>query len=100
MADDKFIWCRNCDAVHHVTSFDKAPLYSYTAGEFEQIPADDWHEFMKEHEGHRLEPLRALGEKYFMNGSSNPMSLAYVEVTKTGKIVFSCARREKASTNL
>jgi hypothetical protein len=82
MADDRFIWCRNCDAVHHVTSFDKAPLYSYSAGELEQIPSDDWHEFMKEHEGHRLEPLRALGEKYFMNGSSSdPMSVAYVEVT-------------------
>jgi hypothetical protein len=82
MADDKFIWCRNCDAVHHVTSFDKAPLYGYSAGELEQMPADDWQAFTKQHEGHRLEPLRAFGEKYFMNGSlSDPMSVAYIEVT-------------------
>ena len=82
MADDKFIWCRNCDAVHHVTSFDKAPLYGYSAEKLEQTPADDWQAFMKQHEGHRIEPLRALGEKYFMNGSlSDPMSVAYIEVT-------------------
>jgi hypothetical protein len=37
---------------------------------------------MKEHEGHRLEPLEALGEKYFCQGSmSDPMGVAYIEVT-------------------
>lgn len=82
MADDKFIWCRNCDAVHHVTSFDKAPLYDYISGELEVMPADDWRTFMKQHEGHRIQPLRAVGEKYFCKGTvSDPMGVAYVEVT-------------------
>ena len=32
MLNPKFIRCRNCDAVHHVTAFDKAPSYSVSAG--------------------------------------------------------------------
>jgi hypothetical protein len=44
---------------------------------------------MKEHEGHRLEPLEALGEKYFCQGSRSPM---------VGTI-FSCVNREKVSLN-
>ena len=37
---------------------------------------------MKQHEGHRLEPLTASGEKYFCQGQmSDPMGVAYIEVT-------------------
>lgn len=60
MGDEKFIWCRNCDAVHHVTSFDKAPLYDYSAGELEQMPADDWQAFIKQHEAHRIAIMRTV----------------------------------------
>jgi hypothetical protein len=85
MASDKFLWCRKCDAVHHVTSWDRAPQYSYNNyidGELDEIPADDWRAFMKQHEGHRLEPLKAVGEKYFCEGSmSDPMGVAYIKVT-------------------
>ena len=82
MASDRFIRCRNCDAVHHVTSCDQAPQYIYVNGELDEIPGDDWRAFMKGHEGHRLEPLRASGEKYFCQGSmSDPMRVAYIEVT-------------------
>jgi hypothetical protein len=85
MLSGKFLWCRKCDAVHHVTWCDRAPQYSYNEyidGELDEIPADDWRAFMKEHEGHRLEPLEALGEKYFCQGSmSDPMGVAYIEVT-------------------
>ena len=82
MVSDKFIWCRNCDAVHHVTSYDRAPQYVYVDGEVDEIPADEWRAFMGQHEGHRLEPLEASGEKYFPQGSiSDPMGIAYIEVT-------------------
>lgn len=85
MLSDKFLWCRRCDAVHHVTSCDRAPRYNYneyTDSELDEIPADDWRAFMKEHEGHRLEPLEASGEKYFCQGPmSDPMGVAYIEVT-------------------
>jgi hypothetical protein len=82
MVSDRFIWCRNCDAVHHVTSCDRAPRYVYVEGEVEEIPGDDWRAFMKQHEGHRLEPLKASGEKQFCQSSmSDPMGVAYIEVT-------------------
>ena len=83
MLSDKFLWCRKCDAVHHVTSYDKAPRFSSNIdGELDEMPADDWRAFMKEHEGHRLEPLEALGEKYFCQASmSDPMGVAYIEVS-------------------
>ena len=54
MANAKFIWCRNSDAVHYVTCYDKAPLYGYIGGELKEMPADDWRAFMKRREGHRL----------------------------------------------
>jgi hypothetical protein len=67
--------------VHHVTWCDRAPQYNFD-GELDEIPADDWRAFMKEHEGHRLEPLEALGEKYFCQGSMfDPMGVAYIEVS-------------------
>ncbi len=82
MVKDKFIWCRNCDAVHHVNRFDKAPVYSFVTGAIGEIPTDDWRVFMARHEGHRLEPLSALGDKKFIQGSLlDPMSVSYVEVT-------------------
>jgi hypothetical protein len=82
MVSDRFIWCRNCDAVHHVTSCDRAPQYVYVEGGVEEIPGDDWRAFMKQHEGHRLEPLKASGEKQFCQSSmSDPMGVAYIEVT-------------------
>jgi hypothetical protein len=82
MVSNRFIWCRNCDAVHHVTPFDKAPRYVYVDGEVDEPTDDDRRAFMKQHEGHRLEPLKASCEKYFCQGSmSDPMSVAYIEVT-------------------
>jgi hypothetical protein len=81
MVSDKFIWCRNCDAVHHVTSYDRAPQYVYIDGEVDEISGDDWRAFMKQHEGHRLEPLKASGEKYSQGSMSDPMAVAYIEVT-------------------
>jgi hypothetical protein len=82
MDKGKFILCRNCGAVHHVTDFDKAPNYSSVAGEAEEQLADDWRAFMNQHAGHSLEALKALGKQYFPDGSpGDPMAIAYVQVT-------------------
>ena len=82
MASQKFIRCCVCDAVHHVSSFDKAPTFVFVGDEFEVLANDDWRLFMAQHAGHRLEPLEASGEKLFPNGSSrDPMSVGYIEVT-------------------
>jgi hypothetical protein len=82
MDKGKFILCRNCGAVHHVTGFDRAPKYMAGAGGVEGRVADDWHAFMGQHAGHALEALKALGKQYFPDGSpADPMAIAYIEVT-------------------
>lgn len=82
MDNGKFILCRNCGAVHHVTAFDKAPNYSVVAGAAQEHPADDWRAFMNRHAGHGLEALTAVGEQYFPDGSAtDPMAVGYLEVT-------------------
>jgi hypothetical protein len=80
-ARDKFIWCRNCNAIHHVSPFDKAPTYSLLENKPHAISADDWRSFMDAHAGHRLEPLEAIAKKCFTSGSLfDPMSVGYLEV--------------------
>lgn len=82
MARDKFILCRNCDAIHHVTRFDKAPRFSVIGGEVQESPVDDWRVFVTAHAGHLLEPLEATGERYRPCGSAlDPMGVSYIEVT-------------------
>jgi hypothetical protein len=82
MDNGKFIHCRNCGAVHHVTVFDKAPNYFVVAGDTREAPADDWRVFMNRHAGHGLEALKALGVLYFPEGSAaDPMAVGYLKVT-------------------
>jgi hypothetical protein len=82
MGNEKFIRCCVCSAIHHVTPFDKAPIYARLENTLEERAADDWRAFMERHAGHRLEPLKASGETLFPYGSPrDPMSVAYVEVT-------------------
>jgi hypothetical protein len=82
MGNKKFIRCRVCDAIHHVSAFDKAPVYDCRGNQPEERDTDDWRTFMDRHAGHRLEPLKASGETFFAYGSPrDPMSVAYVEVT-------------------
>lgn len=82
MDNGKYIRCRNCEAIHHVTSLDRSPIYQYSTGEIEEIAADDWREFTARHAGHKLEPLRFTGNRYFPAGSADdPMNSAYLEVT-------------------
>jgi hypothetical protein len=82
MDKEKFIRCCRCDALHRVTPFDNAPVYVFRGNELEEQTTDDWRLFMEQHAGHRLEPLRGTGEKWFPSGSLwDPMSVAYIEVT-------------------
>ena len=82
MGSEKFIRCCVCDAIHHVSPFDKAPAYKLVGIELKEQATDDWRLFMEQHAGHRLEPLRASGEQFFPRGAPmDPMSVAYIEVT-------------------
>jgi len=52
MDNGKYIRCRNCEAIHHVTAFDRSPIYQFSAGEVHETPANDWRDFMALHTGH------------------------------------------------
>jgi hypothetical protein len=78
----RFILCSRCDAVHHVTAFDKAPAYTFSATDPKSTPADDWRAFMEQHAGHTLQSLKAVNEPCFPSGlPADPMGVAYVKVT-------------------
>lgn len=82
MLEDRYIWCRNCNEIHHVNPFDQAPAYVADRGEVREQPRDDWRAFMQRHAGHRLEGLRGIGDKYFPTGQTmDPMKGGYLEVT-------------------
>jgi hypothetical protein len=61
MVNKKFIRCRKCDAVHHVTAFDKAPIYILSARGPSETAANDWNDFMGRHAGHRLDSQFSCG---------------------------------------
>jgi hypothetical protein len=96
MDEGKFIRCRICNAIHHVTPFDRAPVYSHLPGELEVNSADDWREFMLQHAHHKLEPLHTYGTKYFAAGNAvDPMGVGYIEVTN-GQEKFLLRRSRKS----
>ena len=82
MAEQRYIWCRECDKLHHVTRFDGAPAYVMEGGEERQISRDDGRAFLERHASHPLETLRENGEKCFPVGAAgDPMRVGYVEAT-------------------
>ena len=96
MVNKRFIRCRKCDVVHHVTAFDKAPVYLLSACGSSETAANDWQDFMTWHAGHRLDPLEATGKSFFPDGaSSDPMATGYIEATNGNETVL--LRRVRAS---
>ncbi|MFQ5682845.1 MAG: hypothetical protein ACE5HC_06175 [Candidatus Binatia bacterium] len=82
MVEEKFIWCRNCNEIHHVSPYDKVPTYVVAEGYVKETPTDDWRKFMHRHDGHKLERLEGASEKITPSGQAvDPMSVGYIEVT-------------------
>ena len=82
MAEQRYIWCRECDKLHHVTRFDGASAYVMEGGEERELSRDDGRAFLERHAGHPLETLRENGEKCFPVGAAgDPMRVGYVEAT-------------------
>lgn len=96
MVEEKFILCRNCSEIHHVTPFDKTPTYAVVRGEAREIPTDDWRKFMERHAGHKLEGLKGVGEKHYPAGQPmGPMKVGYIEVTN-GQDLFALRSSRKS----
>jgi hypothetical protein len=81
MPAERYIWCRNCNEIHHVNSFDKAPVYVLSGLQVNEVSADDWRAFMDRHSGHRLEGLESLGGRFSSGQVADPMREQYTEVT-------------------
>src|SRR5215510_1399841 len=95
MGREKFIRCCVCDVIHHISTFDKAPTYVFVRDDVEAHATDDWRLFMAQHAGHRLEPLKASGEKLLSDGSPpDPMSVVYFEVTNGQDRYVVCRARK------
>ena len=92
MDDRCYIWCRTCDVIHHVSQFDREPIYIFGHAGLEETPVNDWRSFMARHASHRLEPLKANGDDYFVGGAWGPMSVRYFEVSN-GKETLLLRRR-------
>jgi hypothetical protein len=96
MDDGRYIWCRNCGVIHHVSPFDRSLVYHVSAGEVQEKAVDDWRDFMDRHAGHRLEPLQSTGTTVFPHGSAyDPMNVGYVQVTNGKQTVL--LRRSRSS---
>jgi hypothetical protein len=83
MSNRRFIYCRFCNAVHHVTPFDTAPVFETDGVEIREIPRDDRRDFFDRHIGHTLGELishndeqRCEPEEFF-----DPMKVCYFDVT-------------------
>ena len=96
MDNGRYIWCRNCGAIHHVSAFDRSPVYAVAAGEVHEKEADDWRDFMNSHAGHRLEALQASGKSFFPQGLVfDSMNVAYVQVSNGEQTLL--LRRSRSS---
>jgi hypothetical protein len=88
MIFDRFLYCRICNEVHHVTPFDSAPMYDLEGTTVREIVIDDRRQFLDRHDDHGIEKLRGVTENYFSVGRLiDPMQVGYVEVTN-GKEFF------------
>ena len=79
MGSEQFLWCRNCDAIHHVTQPEKPSIQENPSRAVSETSAET---FKNQHAGHKVECLIAAGERYFPTGQKeDPMAVAYIEVT-------------------
>ena len=82
MIEDRFLYCRNCNEAHHVTPFDRAPIYNLQEMSVEETFIDDRRQFVDRHAGHEMEELKSVAANYYYSGRSiDPMKVGYVEVT-------------------
>jgi hypothetical protein len=96
MDNDRYIWCRNCDAIYHVTDFDRAPIYTRSDDVIHARPVDDRRDFMREHAGHRLEAMRATGASHSEDKAPfDPMAARYIELSDGQQKLL--VRRSRAS---
>jgi hypothetical protein len=82
MSNQRYLYCRDCNAVHHVTPFDTAPEFAVNGVEIQEIPQDDRREFVDRHAGHRIGDLIGVDEsREEAQIQGDPMTVRFIEVT-------------------
>lgn len=81
MPKERYLFCRFCKEVHHITPFDRAPVYLFDNAKVVEIAADDQQDFLDRHADHRIEELESIAESFFRGSSFDPMKVAYFWVT-------------------
>jgi len=82
MNEDRFLYCRICNDVHHITPFDHAPIYDLEDMTVRETATDDRRSFLDHHSDHGIEALISRTERHFYSGQFvDPMKVGYVEVT-------------------
>jgi len=89
---NQLIRCINCDEIFLRTPFDQWPEYeSYPNGSlqsFRTIEKDDFQNFSKSHQGHRLEDLKILEDSFVSEKNYvEPVKISYFKATN-GKESF------------
>lgn len=81
MSGRRYLHCRDCNAVHHVTPFDTAPLFIIDGDQVREIPRDDRRQFLERHSSHAIHELVAIDEERGANSDfTDPMKARYIEV--------------------
>lgn len=88
----QLIRCINCDEVFFKTPFDQAPEYEKnilnSEEPFRVIQKDDLKDFLKNHQGHRLENLTVFKDSYISEKPYlDPLKISYFKATN-GKELF------------
>ncbi len=97
---NELIHCINCNEIFLKTPFDQWPEYETAPGisleSFQSIEKDDFQNFMKNHDGHRLEKLKILEDSFVSEKDYvEPVKTSYFRATN-GKENFVLKRfREK-----
>ena len=98
MDNGRYIWCRNCGAIHHVTAFDRYPIYALAGGEAQALPANDWRDFMARHAGHRLEAMQPREMTIFLQVPRLIRWTSHMLKLATAQKHCCCAEAARAST--
>jgi len=79
---NQLIHCITCDAVFLRTPFDREPEYEHTAFLAEPIEKDDFRDFMKDHQGHRMEDLTIIEDSFVSDRDYvEPVRVSYFRAT-------------------
>jgi hypothetical protein len=82
MSTHRFLHCRDCNAVHHITAFDRAPVFEMDGLEIRETAQNDRRAFLDLHLDHSIGELNSVEESRGEGGAFvDPMEVNYVEVT-------------------